>query len=116
VSFLVDDGQQTPQKHATVDTAVGIDRGVTVAAVTSDGTFHDRQFITAGETVRYRRLQQKLARQHKGSANRRKTIAAMSRITDRVVDRRTDFCAYTANRITACNALVVLRRLAYRGT
>ena len=35
MSFLVDDGQQTPQRHATVDTAVGVDRGVTVAAVNS---------------------------------------------------------------------------------
>jgi putative transposase len=87
------------------------DRGVTVPAVTSDGRFHDRRFITAGETVRYRRLQRKMARQHTGSANRRKTVAAMSRITGRVADRRTDFCGYTANRITACNALVVLEDL-----
>jgi putative transposase len=111
VSFLVDDGQQTPQRHATVDTAVGVDRGVTVAAVNSGDKVHDRQFITAGQTVRYRRLQQMPARQHKGSANRRRTVAAMSRITGRVVDRRTDFCAYTANRIAACNALVVVEDL-----
>jgi putative transposase len=76
VAFLVDDGQQTPQRHATVS----VDRGVTVAAVISDGTFHDRRFITGGEKVRYRRLQQTLARQHTGSANRRRTVVAMSRI------------------------------------
>jgi hypothetical protein len=58
VSFLVDDGQQTPQRHATVDTAVGVDRGVTVAAVNSGDKVHDRQFITAGQTVRYRRGRQ----------------------------------------------------------
>ncbi|MEU5642559.1 RNA-guided endonuclease InsQ/TnpB family protein [Streptomyces milbemycinicus] len=114
VSFLVDDSRQTPDKHAMPGTAVGIDRGVMVAAVTSDGTFHDRQFITPGERARYRRLQQKLARQKKGSANRRKTIAAMGRITTRVTDRRADFCAYTANRITARNALVVLEDLRTR--
>jgi putative transposase len=114
VAFLVDDARRTPDKHAMPGTAVGIDRGVTVAAVTSDGTFHDRQFITPGESVRYRRLQQKLARQKKGSANRRKTIAAMGRIMARVTDRRADFCAYTANRITARNALVVLEDLRTR--
>jgi putative transposase len=114
VSFLVDDGRQTPEKHAMPDTAVGIDRGAIVAAVTSDGTFHDRQFITSGERVRYRRLQQKLARQRKGSANRRRTVAAMGRITGRVVDRRADFCAYTANRITSRNAVVVLEDLRTR--
>ncbi|MGG2458899.1 RNA-guided endonuclease InsQ/TnpB family protein [Streptomyces sp. RGM 3693] len=111
VSFLVDDQAVTPKKHAMPGTAVGIDRGVKTAAVTSDGTFHDRQFITVGEAVRYRRLQQKLARSRRGSANRRKTITAMGRITNRVTDRRSDFCAHTAHRITAGNALVVLEDL-----
>ncbi|MGP3951840.1 RNA-guided endonuclease InsQ/TnpB family protein [Streptomyces sp. 7N604] len=114
VSFLVDDRCKTPEIHAMPDTAVGIDRGVTIAAVTSDGTFYDRHFITPGETVRYRRLQQELARQRKGSANRCKTVAAMGRIMRRVADRRNDFCAYTANRITARNALVVLEDLRTR--
>ncbi|EFL23475.1 transposase, OrfB [Streptomyces himastatinicus ATCC 53653] len=114
VSFLVEDGHRTPEKHTMPDTAVGIDRGVAVAAVTSDGTFHDRKFIAPGEAARYRRLQHKLARQEKGSANRSKTIAAMGRIMWRVTDRRADFCAYTANRVTTLNALVVLEDLRTR--
>lgn len=114
VSFLVDDGLATPEVHAMPGTAVGVDRGVTVAAVTSDGIFHDRKFITPGAKGRYYRLQRKLARQPKGSANRRKTVAALRRITGRVADRRTDFCAYTANRITARNAVVVLEDLRTR--
>ncbi|MCX4598393.1 transposase [Streptomyces sp. NBC_01549] len=114
VSFLVDDEQDAPAVHAMPDTAVGIDRGVRVAATTSAGDFHDRPFVTGGEKTRYLRLQQRLARQKKGSANRRKTIAAMNRITGRVTDRRADFCAYLANRITSRNALVVLEDLKTR--
>ncbi|MBW8705896.1 hypothetical protein MBT84_40420 [Streptomyces sp. MBT84] len=111
VSFLVDDHAVTPDRHGTPDTAVGIDRGVKAAAVTSDGDFHDRPFIRAGEAARYRRLQQRLARTGKGSANRRKTITAMNRITGRVSDRRTDFCGQTACRVVAKNALVGLEDL-----
>jgi putative transposase len=111
VSFLVDDGAATPERHAMPGTAVGIDRGVRTAAITSDGDFHDRPFVTDGETTRYRRLQQRLARTRKGSANRRKAVAAMNRIMGRVTDRRGDFCAQTAARITAKNALVVLEDL-----
>ncbi|WP_255205973.1 transposase [Actinomadura sp. BRA 177] len=111
VSFLVEDGITTPKRHVMPDTAVGIDRGVKVAAVTSDGDFHDRKFITEGEQTRYRRLQQRLARTKKGSSNRRKTVVAMNNIMGRVTDRRADFCAWTANRITARNALVVLEDL-----
>ncbi len=82
VSFLVAEGCETPRTHAMPDTAVGIDRGVTVAAVTSDGTFHDRQFIAPHETARYRRLQQKLVRQKKGSANRKpdSTVPSSTRV------------------------------------
>ncbi|MGW2721169.1 transposase [Streptomyces sp. NPDC001492] len=85
-----------------------------VAVTTSAGHFHDRPFITAGEKTRYRRLQQRLARQKKGSANRRKTVAAMNRIMGRAIDRRADFCAHLANRFTSRNALVVLEDLKTR--
>ncbi|WP_369394489.1 RNA-guided endonuclease InsQ/TnpB family protein [Streptomyces sp. CG1] len=114
VSFLVSTEETTPEQHAMPNTAVGIDRGVKVAAVTSDGDFHGRPFVTDGETVRYRRLQQRLARSKRGSANRRKTLAAMNRTMGRVTDRRTDFCAQVAHRIKAKNAVVVLEDLKTR--
>ncbi|MET7661973.1 transposase [Streptomyces sp. NPDC005463] len=114
VSFLVDDQAVTPERHAMPDTSVGIDRGVKSAAVTSDGDFHDRAFITSGETTRYRRLQQRLARSKRGSANRAKVIAALNTVMGRVSDRRGDFCAQMASRIVAKNALVVLEDLRIR--
>ncbi|GAA1097734.1 transposase [Nocardiopsis exhalans] len=115
VSFLVEDGQLTPQQHARPDSAVGVDRGVKVAATTSDGTFHDREFTTEGEKTRYLKLQKKLARQEKGSANRSTTLGSMGRISSRAVDRRTDFCAYTANRLARDHATVVLEDLNTKG-
>jgi putative transposase len=113
VSLLVEDAQLTPDSHP--GTPVGVDRGVVVAATTSDGEFHDREFATGGEKARYVRLQRCLARQKKGSANRRKTLAAMNRITGRVTDRRTDFCAWTANRLTTQHSVVVLEDLNTKG-
>ncbi|SEG80657.1 putative transposase [Thermomonospora echinospora] len=109
ISFLVEDGVLPPGHHA--GTPVGIDRGVVVAATTSTGKFYDREFATTGEKTRYRRLQQRLARTRKGSANRRKTVASMSRIMVRVTDRRADFTAWTANRLTARHSVVVLEDL-----
>ncbi|MEU1407939.1 transposase [Streptomyces sp. NPDC005728] len=114
VSFLVDDGAVTPERHAMPNTVVGIDRGVKTAAVTSDGDFHDREFIRPGEAARYRRLQQQLARTRRGSSNRRKVITAMGRIMTRVADRRGDFCAQTAAQLVQKNALVVLEDLRTR--
>ncbi|MGW4698062.1 RNA-guided endonuclease InsQ/TnpB family protein [Kitasatospora cineracea] len=114
VSFLVEDGRQTPKRHAMPSTAVGVDRGVKVAATTSDGAFHDRPYITAGETVRLRRLQQRLARCERGSNRRRAVLARINAVTGRVRDRRADFCARTANTLATRNAVVVMEDLRTR--
>jgi putative transposase len=109
VSFLVEDSVLTPERHA--GTPVGIDRGVAVSATTSTGDFYDRSFVTSGEKARYRRLQQRLARSKKGSANRRRTLAAMNRVMGRVTNRRADFTASTASRLTARHSVIVLEDL-----
>ncbi|MEV6322699.1 transposase [Nocardia sp. NPDC051787] len=114
VSFLVEDGKQTPRQHPSAS-AVGVDRGVAVAVACSDGTIHDRQFSTRGERKRYRRLQQQLARQKKNSTNRRKTIAALRTLKRRETDRRGDFARQVANRLATRHGLVVLENLAIKG-
>ena len=114
VSFLVETATATPQRHAMPSTSVGVDRGVKVAATTCDGEFHDRPYVTAGEAARLRRLQQKQARQKRGSTRRAATVKAINAITARVRNRRADFCAWTANRITTRAALVVLEDLRTR--
>ncbi|MFF2396001.1 RNA-guided endonuclease InsQ/TnpB family protein [Nocardia sp. NPDC058114] len=111
VSFIVEDGLVTPQQHSAPDSAVGVDRGVKVAVACSDGVMVDRVSATAGETKRYRRLQQQLARQKKGSANRSKTLSRMRSIRARERDRRTDFCEQTAHRLTTANSLVAVENL-----
>ncbi|MGP3971136.1 RNA-guided endonuclease InsQ/TnpB family protein [Streptomyces sp. 6N223] len=111
VSFLVEDGATTPERHAVPGASVGIDRGVVVAATTSEGEFFDREFIRPGEAERYRRLQRRLARCAKGSKNRVTARHSMVRMTARVSDRRADFWAQTAHRICRRNALVVLEDL-----
>lgn len=109
VSFLVDDGAVTPEHHAGAP--VGIDRGVAVAATTSTGDFHDREFITPGEAERYRRLQHKLARAKKGSRNHARVRAAMNRTMGRVTARRAGFCAQSAHQLTTRHNVIVLEDL-----
>lgn len=43
-SFLIDDHAVTPARRSMPDTAVGIDRGVKTASVTSGSGFYDRPF------------------------------------------------------------------------
>ncbi|MEV6336868.1 transposase [Nocardia vinacea] len=110
VSFLVEDGIVAPERHMSTATA-GVDRGVAVAVATSDGRLYDREFTTRGEGKRYRRLQQKLARQKKRSINYKRTIAALRAVKRREVNRRADFNAWVANRVANRYGLVALEAL-----
>ncbi|MEV6321979.1 transposase [Nocardia sp. NPDC051787] len=103
-------GKQTPEQHPSAG-AVGVDRGVAVTLACSDGSMHDRAFTTVGERQRYRRLQQKLARQQKHSVNRGKTIAALRTLKRRETDRRSDFAAQVANWLATRHGVVVLEDL-----
>ncbi|WP_441248129.1 RNA-guided endonuclease InsQ/TnpB family protein [Kitasatospora sp. McL0602] len=114
VSFLVETGIATPERHAMPYTVIGIDRGVKVAATTSNGEFLDRPYVTTGEAARLRRLQRKQSRQKRGSARRAATVTAINAVAGRVRDRRADFCAQTAATLTAMNAVVVLEDLRTR--
>lgn len=114
ISFLVEDGHTTPEQHTAPGSAVGVDRGVAVAVAVSDGTLRDRQFRIPGQARRYLSLQKKLARQKKGSANRKKTVAAMRQIKRRERDRRTDFVSWTANRLATRHGMVAIEKLSTR--
>lgn len=111
VSFLVYDGVSTPRVHCSPGCAVGIDRGVVVAVATSDGELTDREFVTGGERRRVVALQRKLSRSARGSANRYRTRTQLARLRGAERDRRKDFCAQTAHRLTQTNAVVVLEAL-----
>ena len=95
--FLVDDGITTPAEHASPGTAVGVDREVVVAVATSAGDLFDQVFTTPGEQRRAVRLQRKLSRAAKGSANRNKTRQALAKVRARERRRREDFCVQTAH-------------------
>jgi putative transposase len=111
VSFLVDDGMETPAAHGLPGTAVGVDRGVAVASATSDGALAGRNFLTDGERRRALRLQRSLSRASKHSRNRAKTREALGVIRARERHRRQDFCATTAHDLARANALVVIEAL-----
>lgn len=112
VSFCVEDGMVESVPNGKP--AVGVDRGVKVAVATSDGWIRDREFVTAGETARLRRLQQQLSRQQKRSSRRASTRAKIQKLNARIRARRTDFLAWTANRLTSDHGMVAVENLKIR--
>lgn len=95
--------------------AVGIDRGVRTALVTSDGQHYRAPRISVRDTERYLALQRRLARQQPGSKRREKTRRQMARITARVTDRRRDWAEKLSTRLVAGSDLIVFERLNIAG-
>jgi transposase len=92
-------------------TAAGIDRGVRIALVTSDGRHFRAPRISDRDAARYLGLQRRMARQQKGSRRREKTRVAMARITARVTDRRRDRAEKISTRLIRDHDLIVLEKL-----
>lgn len=110
VSFCVEDGVVSVAPNGKPP--VGVDRGVNVAVATSDGVLRDRQLVTPGEAKRLKRLRQQLARQkNKKSDRRRATRGKITALNARIRARRSDFNAWTANRLTRDHGTVVVEDL-----
>jgi putative transposase len=111
VSLLVDDGREPPVAHVSPGSAVGVDRGVVVAVATSAGDLLDQVFSTPAEKRRALRLQRKLSRAARHSANRHKTRKRYAGLRAKDARRRQDFCVKTARQLAENNAAVVLEKL-----
>jgi putative transposase len=70
---------------------VGVDRGVAVSAALSCGELLCVPGLSADETKRLGRLQQRLARARRGSHRRERTKLAIARLRARETDRRRDW-------------------------
>ena len=107
VGFGVAAGVRPAGRHDRPGTAVGLDRGVVVAVVDSDGHLHHREFCTAREQARKAALQRQAARQEwarkrtaaKTSQRARRVRAAVARIDARTARRRGDFAVQLAHRL-----------------
>ncbi len=76
--------------------AVGIDRGVVVAAALSTGELLHCPGLTGRERIRLRRLQRTLARAKRGSNRRGRVKHAIARLRARESDRRKDWAEKTS--------------------
>jgi putative transposase len=93
----------------------GVDRGVSIALVTSDGQHYRAPRISRRQAARYLALQRRFSRQGKGSCQRERTRRAMALIATRVADRRKDWAEKISVRMVRDNDLIVLEKLNITG-
>ncbi|MGH9062772.1 MAG: RNA-guided endonuclease InsQ/TnpB family protein [Acidimicrobiales bacterium] len=90
---------------------VGLDAGVVATLTTSAGAQHRAPALRPGEAERLRRLQRRLARQHKGSLRRAATKAAVARVKAREADRRRDWTRQTSTGLVRSFDLIAIEDL-----
>lgn len=99
-----------PEKKKTGTGVVGIDRGVKITAMTSDG---DKLSIpkSISESKRYNRLQKVLSKKDKNSAEREKTLCKMENCRFAISNKRKDWIEKTTTTLAQRYLWAVLEDL-----
>ncbi len=94
--------------------AVGIDVGIKVFAALSNGEFIENPRFFRKEETALAKAQRKLSKQKRGSRERRKARKVVSRIHERVRNRRHNFCHQTARRIVNRFGVIAVEKLSVK--
>jgi len=97
-----------------LDTAVGIDAGITSLVTLSTGEKVTNPKHERRDRARLALAQRRLSRKAKGSANRAKARGKVARVYARITDRRRDHLHKLATRIIRENQTVIIEDLAVR--
>jgi putative transposase len=112
VSKLCNDPMVKPLP--VLDTAVGIDAGITSLVTLSTGEKITNPKHERRDRKRLARAQRELARKAKGSNNREKARRKVARVHARIADRRRDFLHKLTTRLVRENQTVVIEDLTVR--
>jgi len=113
VTFTIDTG--SPEPLPETGHAVGIDLGVTVYAVTSNGDRITNPLHLDSKARKLARYQRRLARCQKGSANREKAKLKVARAHRKVRDARRDFLHRASARLVRSADTIVIEDLNVSG-
>ncbi|MER5334651.1 RNA-guided endonuclease TnpB family protein [Micromonospora sp. NPDC002717] len=112
VSLLVEDS--TVEALPLLDTAVGVDVGLTSLVTLSTGEKVTNPRHEQADRRKLAKAQRDLARKEKGSANRAKARLKVARIHARIADRRRDHLHKLSTRLVRENQTVVIEDLTVR--
>ncbi|MFE4924804.1 RNA-guided endonuclease InsQ/TnpB family protein [Streptomyces sp. NPDC056661] len=112
VSMLCEDASVRPLP--ALDTAVGIDAGITTLATLSTGEKITNPRHERRDRTRLARAQRTLAKKEKGSRNRDKARIKVAKVHARIADRRRDFLHQLTTRLVRENQTIVIEDLTVR--
>ena len=113
VSLQVEVERPDPRSHA--GSVVGVDLGLKVFAVLSDGTVVAPGKALVRALTALRRRSKAHSRKQRGSKRRRKSALSLARLHRRVANRRRDFHHKLSTTLTKTKSVVVIEDLAVKG-
>lgn len=111
-SFVVDIGDQIQKQN--LGTSVGIDVGISSFATMSNGDKIDNPRILKNEEQNLAKVQRKLSNAPKGSIERRKRLKAVSRVYERIANKRKDFIHKVSRNIVDNYSFIVFEDLSIK--
>lgn len=106
--------EETIERHPQLDSAVGVDAGITSLLTLSTGEKITNPRHERRDRRRLAKAQRELSRKQKGSANREKARRKFARVHARIADRRRDNLHKLSTRIIRENQTVVIEDLSVR--
>ena len=103
-----------PEHLAKSAEAIGIDVGLKTFAALSSGEFIENPRFFRKDEKALAKAQRKLSKQKRGSRERRKARKVVSRIHERIRNRRHDFCHQNARRIVNRFGIIAVEKLSVR--
>ena len=101
-----------PEKRLPAnDSVVGIDRGVVITAMTSDGDAYRISGLSPKQRERFEKLQRTLATQEKGSNRRKRTLRKLARLRAKENHRRKDWVEKTTTDLSRKHGVAVIEDL-----
>ena len=94
--------------------ALGIDVGLKTFAALSNGEFIENPRFFRKEEKALAKAQRKLSKQKRGSRERKKARKVVSRIHERIRNRRHDFCHQNARRIVNRYGIIAVEKLSVK--
>jgi putative transposase len=105
-----------PEKKPILEsTAVGIDTGIKTFAVLSDGTEVENPKHLQAAMAKLKKLQQRVSRKNKGSANRKKAVKRLATMHEKVSNQRKDFANKLSHQIATNYDTVIVEDLNIAG-
>lgn len=115
LSILVEMEDTELKKFEHTDKQVGIDLGVKDFVITSDGEVFENKHFLKKEEKKMNRLQRQLSRKVKGSNNREKQRVKISKLFERITNKKEAYIHYVVNELLSHYDTIFMEDLNVKG-